>query len=96
MARSTINMTVVSFQLPDSIEQELRRALGDVNAAAKEAALVELYRQGQLSHGKLAESLEMSRYETDALLKRHNVTEDLLTRQEFDEQLSGLRKSLGQ
>ena len=63
--------------------------------AAKEAALVELYRQGQLSHGKLAEGLGISRYETDAVLKRHNVTEDLLTREEFDDQVSGLRKALG-
>jgi predicted HTH domain antitoxin len=89
-------MTTVSFQLPDNIEQQLRRELGDLDAAAKEAALVELYRQGQLSHGKLAESLGISRYETDAVLKRHNVTEDLVTREELDEQVSGLRKSLGQ
>ena len=89
-------MTTISFQLPDNIEKQLREELGDVDAAAKEAALVELYRQGQLSHGKLAEGLGVSRYETDALLKRHNVTEDLLTREEFDEQVIGLRKLLGQ
>jgi predicted HTH domain antitoxin len=89
-------MTTVSFQLPDNVEQQLRRELGDLGAAAKEAALVELYRQGQISHGKLAEGLAISRYETDALLKRHNVTEDLLTREEFDQQVSGLRKLLGQ
>jgi predicted HTH domain antitoxin len=89
-------MSTVTFQLPANVEQQLRRELGDLNAVAKEAALVELYRQGQLSHGKLAESLGISRYEADAVLKRHNVTEDLLTREELDEQLSGLRKSLGQ
>lgn len=89
-------MTTVSFQLPDNVEQQLRRELGDLDAAAKEAALVELYRQGQLSHGKLAESLGISRYETDAVLKRHNVTEDLVTREELDQQVTGLRMSLGQ
>jgi len=89
-------MTTVSFQLPDKIEQQLRRELGDLDAAAKEAALVELYRQGQLSHGKLAEGLGVSRYETDAVLKRHNVTEDLLSREEFDQQVSSLRELLGQ
>ena len=56
-------MTTVSFQLPDDVEQQLRRELGDLDAVAKEAALVELYRQGQLSHGKLAEGLGISRYE---------------------------------
>ncbi len=89
-------MTTVSFQLPDDIEQQLRHAFGDVNAVAKEAALVELYRQGQLSHGKLAESLELSRYETDAVLKQHHVVEDLLTRDEFESQINHLRNSLGQ
>ena len=89
-------MTTVSFQLPDDLEKQLREELGDLDAAAKEAALVELYRQSQLSHAKLAEGLGISRYETDAVLKRHNVTEDLLTREEFDEQVSGLRKLLGQ
>ena len=89
-------MTTVSFQLPDNIEQQLRLALGDVNAAAKEAALVELYRQGQLSHGRLAESLGISRYETDAVLKQHNVTEDLVTREEFDQQAVRLRELLNQ
>ena len=89
-------MTTVSFQLPDNVEQRLRRELGDVDAVAKEAALVELYRQGQLSHDKLAEGLGISRYETDAVPKRHNVTKDLLTREDLDQQITGLRKLLGQ
>jgi predicted HTH domain antitoxin len=89
-------MTTVSFQLPENVERQLRRELGDLDAAAKEAALVELYRQGQLSHGKLAEGLGISRYETDVVLKRHNVTEDLLSREEFDQQVNGLRALLGQ
>jgi predicted HTH domain antitoxin len=89
-------MPTISFELPDDVDRRLRRELGDLDAVAKEAALVELYRQGQLSHGSLAESLRISRYETDALLKRHNVVDDRLTQEEFDEQLSGLRKSLGQ
>ncbi len=82
----------ISFQLPDDIEKQLREELSGLDQAAKEAALVELYRQEKLSHGKLAESLGISRYETDAVLKRHNVTEDLLTLEEFDEQIADLRK----
>jgi predicted HTH domain antitoxin len=89
-------MPTISFQLPDDVDRRLRRELGDLDAVSKEAALVELYRQGQLSHGSLAESLGISRYEADGFLKRHNVVEDLLTQEEFDEQLNGLRKSLGQ
>ncbi len=87
-------MTTVSFDLPDEVEKQLRQVLGDLDAAAKEAALVELYRQGQLSHGQLAVALGISRYETDGVLKRHNVTEDLVTREELDEQVRLLRQLL--
>lgn len=86
----------VSFNLPESIEKQLRDELGDLDEAAKESALVELYRQGKLSHGRLAESLGISRYETDAILKRHHVTEDLITLDEFREQVVGLRKLMGE
>ena len=84
-------MVTVSFQLPESVEEQLRSQLGDVSAATKEAALVELYRQGKLSHGEFAESLGISRYEADAVLKRHGVTEDLVTPSELEEQLNNLR-----
>jgi hypothetical protein len=86
----------ISFSLPSDIEQHLRGEFGDLNAAAKEAALVEMYRQGKLSHGKLAESLGISRFETDGVLKRHNVTEDLITLEEYNEQMAALRKLLGE
>jgi len=86
----------ISFDLPAEIEEQLRRELGDLNQVAKESALVELYRQGNLSHGLLAQCLGISRYETDGVLKRHNVTEDLITVEEFDEQMTFLRKLTGE
>ncbi len=88
-------MATVSFQLPESIGQQLRQELGDLDAAAKEAALVELYRQRNLSHHELAMALGLDRFETEGVLKRHNVTEDLLTLEEFDQQIAALRKLLG-
>ena len=84
----------IEIELPSAVENRLRADLGDLDAVAKEAMLVELYRQGSISHGELAESLGLSRHETDGVLKRHNVTEDLLTSQELDDQLTGLRKLL--
>ncbi|MEX0711811.1 MAG: UPF0175 family protein [Pirellulales bacterium] len=86
----------ISFNLPESLEQQLRDELGNLDQAAKEAALVELYRQGKLSHGRLAEGLGISRYQADAVLKRHHVTEDLITLDELDEQVLGLRKLVGE
>lgn len=59
-----------------------------------EAILVDRYRRGNLSHGEFAKLLDTSRSEVDAILKRHNVTEDLPTRQELSEQVEGLRRLL--
>jgi hypothetical protein len=86
----------VSFDLPDGIEKQLRAAVGDLDATAKEAALVELYRQAKLTHHQLGAALGLDRIETDALLKRHGVTEDLVTLAELDEQLAGLRERIGE
>ncbi len=41
--------------------------------AAKEAMLVQLYRQQKLTHHELAILLKLSRFDTDALLHRYGV-----------------------
>ena len=84
----------ITFQLPEAVEQHLRKEFSDLNQAAKEAALVELYRQGKITHFELGQALGLSRCDTDGLLKRHGVTEDLLTREEHKAQIDGLRKLL--
>ena len=86
----------IEIELPKIVEEKLRAELGDLRVAGKEAMLVELYRQGKISHGELAESLGLSRYETDGVLKRHHVSEDLLSSEELAEQLAGLRQLLGE
>lgn len=61
---------------------------------AKEAAFVELYRKGLITQHQLAESLGKTRFEIDVLLKRRNVTEDLVTAEEVAEQVPTLRRLL--
>lgn len=74
----------VTFQLDTALEAQLRREVHDLDQAAKEATLVDLYRQGKLSHVELAQSLTLDRFQTEAVLKRHNVTEDLPTIEELE------------
>lgn len=88
-------MATISFDLPDSVRAHLSGIVSNVDGAAKEAAVVEMYRQGQISHGALSECLGMARHEVDALLKRHHVTEDLQTVDEFDRDLAEIRRLLG-
>jgi hypothetical protein len=82
----------VFFELPAQIERQLRGEWADFDTVAKEAALVELYRQAKLTHHQLATALGLDRLGTDELLKRHNVSEDLVSAEELASQLTNLRK----
>ena len=73
----------VSFQLPTDLEHELRSELRDLDAEAKEALLVSLYRQGKLSHLAFSKALGLDRFETEDVLRKHNVTEDLGTVEDY-------------
>ena len=84
----------ITFELPIMIEQQLRGEWADFDAIAKEAALVELYRQAKLTHHQLATALGVDRFAADELLKRHQVTEDLLTAETLGSQIVTLRKLL--
>ena len=82
----------ISFDLPASVEDQLRRELADLDVVAKEAALVELYRQERITHHQLGLSLGLERHETDGLLKRHKVVEDVPRTIELAEQILSLRR----
>jgi hypothetical protein len=82
----------ISFALPESLEKELREKLGDLDQAAKEAALVELYRQERLTHHQLGEALRLSRFETGSVLKAHKVTEDCRSVHEHARQIADLER----
>jgi Uncharacterised protein family (UPF0175) len=82
----------IRFDLPASVEDQLRRELADLGVVAKEAALVELYRQERITHHQLGLSLGLERHETNGLLKRHKVVEDLPRAEELAEQILSLRR----
>jgi hypothetical protein len=77
----------VQIDLPPEIERRLRAESADLDAEAREAMLVELYRQERITRYQLSLGLGLSRFETDAVLKKHNVTEDLPTLAELEEDL---------
>lgn len=87
---------VVSFDVPAPVESVLAENGQDPSAAAKEATFEELFRQGKLTHFQLSQSLGLSRFETDGVLKRHNVTEDLLTPEDYQADLQSVRAALNE
>lgn len=62
----------ITFEIPE-LEADLRAGYGDLNAAAKEALLLDAYRTGRISAGRLGEALRMSASELSDLLDRHGV-----------------------
>ena len=50
-----------------------------MDADAKEAYAVKLFRQGKLNHFQLSRVLGVDRFATDAVLKRHQMEEQSLT-----------------
>jgi hypothetical protein len=80
----------LSIDIPEEVEQRLRSQSPDLDLEAKEAMLVELYRQDKLTHHELCLALGLDRFEVDALLKSHNVIEDLPTVMEHEAALSRL------
>jgi hypothetical protein len=77
----------VTFQLPDDVELMLRGRPLDLAAEAKEALLVSLYKRGELNHKQLSSALGLDRFATDAVLNKHQVTEDLPSIEDVREQL---------
>lgn len=67
----------MSFQLPGDLERDLRDNLHDLDREAKEAFLIALYRRGKISHAALSSALGIDRVETEEVLRRNGVTEDL-------------------
>ena len=86
----------VTVELPNDIEEMLRRENPDLDSDAKEAYAVELFRQGRLNHFQLSRVLGADRFATDAVLKRHRVEEQSLTGADLESDRETLLKVLGQ
>ena len=83
---------IISFDIPSSVEKDLRRNVSDVAGVAKEAFLVSLYRQGKMSRRALSQALNLDRFELEEVLRKHNVTEDLGTIEEYLEDVKTLEE----
>jgi predicted HTH domain antitoxin len=81
----------VRLDLPPDVEQRLRKETPDLSEAVKEAYVLELFRQGKLSHYELSKVLGLDRFETDAYLKKHKVFEGSVTLEDLESDFQTLR-----
>lgn len=84
----------VTVELPEDIEEKLRRENPNLDADVREACAIELFRQERLNHYQLSRVLGLNRFETDTALKRHRVEEQSLTTAELESDRETLRKVL--
>ena len=84
----------ISFDLPRDIEQRLECTEGsmDLSRDAKEAYLVDLYRRRKITHHQLGQALDLDRFDTDGLLKRHGVELEI-SLEEFNAEVASLREA---
>lgn len=82
----------ISFEIPQTIEEELSASVDDLNADARETYLVNLYREDRIAHHQLAEALGLTRIETDGVLKRHKISSGP-TLEELRAEIGSLRES---
>jgi predicted HTH domain antitoxin len=90
----TMNISV-AVNLPRDVEERLRAESGDLAAAVRESFAINLFRRGILTHHVLGQVLGLDRFETDALLKRNEVTEYSLTHEDIDADVRSLKEFFG-
>jgi predicted HTH domain antitoxin len=93
-AEDAMNISV-AVDLPPQVEERLRAESGDLSSAIRESFAINLFRRGILSHHELGQVLGLDRFETDALLKRNEVTEYSLTHEDIDADVNSLKEFLG-
>ena len=85
------------FSIP--LSPELTRALQSVGGApdrtARETLAVSLFREGRLNHLELSKVLELDRFETDAVLRRHEVVNGGLSPSDLEMDRATLDRLLG-
>jgi hypothetical protein len=85
----------VAVNLPAEVEDRLRAESGDLSAAVREGFVLDLFRRGFLTRHGLSQALGIDRFETHALLKRHQIFDESLTHDDVDSDVAAARKLLG-
>jgi len=78
----------LSIPIPENLDAALVRRL---DQEAREAVAVRLYREGKLSHGKVAEYLGIGRSKVDEVLGRHERFDEF-TADEISQQAQTLTR----
>jgi predicted HTH domain antitoxin len=84
-----------AIELPPEAELALSASAQDLSETAKEDLVVSLFRDGKLTHAQVSQALGLDRFETDALLKRHEVSTGGLSVEDVEMERMALEQVLG-
>ena len=79
------------LSLPDSLVKAIGVDVSDLPRYSLEAIVAESYRNGRMTHQEVSEALAISRWETDAVLKKHGAHRPREA-EEFSEDFQNLRR----
>ena len=83
----------ISIQIPERLEELLRKEMGDLDQVAKEALAIEAYRSEKLSIGQVAELLGLTVYEAEGVMKQRGINAPL-TLADFEHDRATLKRLL--
>ena len=84
----------IPLHLPPDVEARVRREVGDLEGAARESVLLDLFRRDVLSVAELGAAMGLDRFETYGLLKRKGIFEGVLTSEDVDRDVRTLERLL--
>jgi len=81
----------VTVEVPESLALQVAKA-GDVSRQLLESAVLERYRAGLISRGRLAELLALSFWQSEEFLRLHGV-EGSYSEEDFDADVTALGRA---
>ncbi|WP_347274641.1 UPF0175 family protein [Candidatus Kuenenia sp.] len=85
-------LKTIQISFPSEILEKLSTTYQDSTDLIKEAAVLELYREGKISSGKAAEILEMERFEFIRYAGMKGIPYIRITPEELEEEVRSLEK----
>lgn len=82
----------ITLEIPDTIADQLSANGEDLSRRALEAFALEEYKADRITKVQLRTILGLERMDLDGFLKAHDVTHDLPTIEELQEQIAGLKR----
>jgi hypothetical protein len=81
----------ITLNFPADVEHRLRKSVPDLDAEAREAVALDLFRKEKITHYELGQLLGLDRFQTDAFLKARGEFAQSLTHADVESDRRAIR-----